>query len=341
MSDDAINGAALRAEPPPEGAPVRRIDVRERPNPRWSTHFNTKGLTVQRQPLFGPRDRVFTIGSCFAERIRLALADQGVAVGPPMQDVPVDPDYRIDSLPRRPHMNYYNSFTIRQEFERHIGLWRQDPDDHWRLSKDPFWGGGEMYQDPYRRAVFARTPEALARAVAGCDAAIDRGIREADVFFMTLGMAEVFRNRRTGLIACQKPGYAGGAGEDETDFHMSDTQENLDNMERVVGIIRDLKPQARIVVTVSPVPLARTFSGQDIVVANAEGKAILRAALGALARRHEGGTYFPSYELVMANAPWSFRADDGRHVADWVVSRIVSAFKAAHYADAADLAAAE
>lgn len=247
----------------------------------------------------------------------------------------MEPDrYRIDGLPKRPHMNYYNSFTIRQEFERHAGLWKQDPADYWTLPKDTFWGGTQMYQDPYRRAVYGRTPEDLALAVQRIDAAIDAGIRASGVFFMTLGMAEVFVNRQSGKIACQKPGYAGGAGEEETVFHMSsyeENMENMENMEEVIRIITRIRPDARIVMTVSPVGLGRTSSDQDIVVANTEGKSILRAVLGSLARKHPQVTYFPSYEIVMGNAPYSFREDDGRHVANWVVSRIVTAFKAAHF----------
>ncbi len=329
---EELESSSFAGQSTPEAAPVQKIQVRDRPNPRWSSHFLNKLLSVPRQPIFGPHDHVFTIGSCFAERIRLALNEQHIRVGPPMAEVPMKPDdYRIDSLPRREHMNYYNSFTIRQEFERHIGEWKQADDDYWIMAKDSIWGGERLYQDPYRRAIFGRTPEALAEAVSHCNAAIDHGIAQASVFFITLGMAEVFRNRRSGDIACQKPGYAGGAGEAETDFHMSTFEENLENMSRVVEILTALKPDVRIVVTVSPVALARTFGTGDILVANTEGKSILRAALGALSRKYDNVTYFPSYEIVMANSPYSFRDDDGRHVSDWVVGRIVSAFKEAHF----------
>lgn len=335
MTDDpetAIPAPPVTGDAEPANAPIKKIQARAVPNPRFSSHFNNKLLTVPLKPLFGPQDTVFTIGSCFAERIRIALSDQGVNVGPPMQDIVMEPDnYRIDALPKRPHMNYYNSFTIRQEFERHAGLWKQDPEDYWTLPKDPFWGGTTVYQDPYRRAVYGRTPQDLARAVARIDEAIDRGIRASGVFFMTLGMAEVFVNRASGKIACQKPGYAGGAGEEETFFHMSSYEENMENMERVIEIITRIRPDARIVMTVSPVGLARTFGDQDILVANTEGKSLLRAVLGSIARKHDNVTYFPSYEIVMANAPFSFREDDGRHVANWVVSKIVTAFKAAHF----------
>lgn len=321
------------SQPIPEDAPIRRIQVRDKANPRWSSHFTNKLFTVPKKPIFSRQDNIFTIGSCFAERIRSFLTADGFRVGPPTDLIPMDADrYSIDRLPRYPHLDYYNSFTIRQEFERHIGEWRQDPDDYW-IIKDPVWEGDVAYQDPYRRALFGRTPDDLREAIKQTDAAIDAGIRDADVFFMTMGMAEVFRNVRSGHVACQKPGYAKGGGELETEFHMSTYEENYANVRRIVEIIGSVRPDARVVVTVSPVPLARTFSDNDIVAANSEGKSVLRAALGAIARDFEQVTYFPSYELVTANSPFSWREDDGRHVSDWIVAQIVSAFREAHCVD--------
>lgn len=316
----------------PAEAPVQKYVVRDEANPRWTSHFRNKLFTVARKPLFDSNDKIFTIGSCFAERIRAYLTAEGFDVGPPTSGIPMDLDrFRIDRLPQYPHLDYYNTFTIRQEFERHIGEWTQDDDDYWTV-KDPIWDGETAYQDPYRRATFGRTPEDLREAVGHASSAIDQGIREADVFFMTMGMAEVFRNKHSGKIACQKPGYARGGGEEQTEFHMSSYEENYANLKRIVEIIKQVRPGARIVMTVSPVALARTFGDQDIVAANAEGKSILRAAVGAIARDFADVTYFPSYELVMANAPYSFRDDDGRHVSNWIVSRIVKTFKAAHCA---------
>lgn len=351
MSDeDAINSAPVKAEPTPAGAPIQRIEARETPNSRWSYRFRDKLLTVPIKPLFGPDDVVFTMGSCFAERIRMAMTEQGVRVGPPLGSIPMDPTrYIIDALPKREHMNYYNAFTIRQEFERHIGEWKQDPDDYWtappkfrRLLKHvPADWEAPIYQDPYRRAVYARSPEALQEAVGHIDRAMDAGIKQATVFFMTLGMAEVFVNKASGKIACQKPGYAGGAGEDETEFYMSTYEDNVANISKVVEMIATIRPDARIVITVSPVGLGRTFGSDDILVANSEGKSILRAAVGAVARNYENVTYFPSYEIVMSNSPYSFREDDQRHVANWVVSRIVDTFKSAHYVDHVNRKAAE
>lgn len=343
MSDeDAINAAPVLADEAPANLPIQRIEARTKVNPRWSTRFNNKLMTVPIKPLFTDNDVVFTMGSCFAERIRIALTEQGVRVGPPLRSIPKSPDnYIIDRLPKREHMNYYNSYTIRQEFDRHLGLWKQAPDDFWTIPKPhPLWGGKAYYQDPYRRAVFARTPKALQLAIQRIDAAMDAGLRDADVFFMTLGMAEVFVNKASGKIACQKPGYAGGVGAEETEFYMSNYDDNLDNLSRTVEMINQIKPGAQIVVTVSPVGLGRTFSEDDILVANCEGKSILRAAAGAVARKYPNVTYFPSYEIVMSNSPYSFREDDQRHVSNWIVSRIVAAFKDAHFTPSQPMTAA-
>ena len=103
-----------------------KIQARDKPNPRWSTHFKNNLLTTTKKPIFSKNDSIFAVGSCFAERIRTALNGQGFEVGPPMQNIVMDTErFKIDRLPSRPHMDYFNSFTVRQEFERHIGEWKQ------------------------------------------------------------------------------------------------------------------------------------------------------------------------------------------------------------------------
>lgn len=312
-NNDDINSAPIKAVPIPADASIQKFQVRAaplKPNPRWRTRYVNKLFTVGAKPILSDQDTVFTMGSCFAERIRIALKDQSIIVGPHLASIPLRPkDYEIDELPKgREHMNYYNTFTIRQEFERHLGLWKQDDDDYWTVpfakepahrSKQPGWSGDVFYQDPYRRRVFARTPETLRQAVSHIDEAMDASIRKADVFFFTLGLTEVFRNRHSGKIACQIPAYAAGGGEKETEFHRSTLTENLDNVSAIVGMIKKINPNARIVVTVSPVRMSRTFTDYDVAVANTEMKSILRVVAGEIDRMYENVTYFPT--------SWSWR----------------------------------
>ena len=201
------------------------------------------------------------------------------------------------------------------------------------------WSGDIFYQDPYRRRIFGRTPDALRLALRLIDDAMDASIRKADVFFFTLGLTEVFRNTRSGKIACQIPGHGGGAGELETEFYQSTFEENLENMTRVVEMIQTINPNAQIVLTVSPVRMSRTWTNYDVAVANNEMKSILRVVSGELTRKYDNVTYFPSYELVMENYPVSFREDDSLHIANWIVYKIVTMFKAAHLRKSTALAA--
>jgi hypothetical protein len=327
--------APLGAVEPKQPPYIEKIEVWDEPNPQWKVHHAQKMITLESKPAFSQEDKFFVIGSCFAERIRLGLEAEGIKVGPNYKRVPIDASrYQIDELPRRPHMNFYNTFAIRQAFERHVGAWTQEPDDYWTLPKDFIWNGDKpIYQDPYRRLVFGKTPGDLQEAISHVNSIMDEGIRNADVFFMTLGLAEVFVNKRSGKIACQRPAYGGGGGAGETEFRMSTFAENYDNMKRIVEMILQIRPNAKIFATVSPVGIARTFIGKDVYVATMENKAILRAVLGQLDREIPELTYYPSYEITMANGPNAFYESDGRHVNPWLVKRLVAGFLSAYYKD--------
>jgi hypothetical protein len=88
--------------------------------------------------------------------------------------------------------------------------------------------------------------------------------------------------------------------------------------------------QFQMVVTVSPVPLSATFSGQDIVVANMESKSILRAAARALVDRHANVSYFPSYEMVLYSAQEKAWRPDRIHVNPELVAHITGRFVASY-----------
>jgi hypothetical protein len=309
---------------------IRAVHAVKIPQKKWAQYHENHNLTLEKQPIFSKQDKIFTIGSCFAERIRIALTERGFDVGPDYSSIPMDDNrYRIDTLPSRPHMNYYNTFTIRQEMERHVGEWTQSENDYW-VSKDKFWGGNQSYQDPYRRLVFGRTPGDLMEALGHINRVMYKGLLSSSVFFMTFGMAEVFKKKDNGMIACQKPAYGGGAGLKETEYHMSTFAENKANIKKTIAIIKSLNPSAKIVLTVSPVPLERSFGPQDVFISNTEGKSILRAAAGEVAREQEGVWYFPSYEIVTSNGVNGFVPRDGRHVNTDVVSIIVNGFIQVH-----------
>jgi hypothetical protein len=296
------------------------IKIARKPNPAWKRYMLDRNVTTVPRPVVNRADRFFVMGSCFAEEIRLALSSR-------LGDASVGPDYRqarfdrqraqIDNLPERNHLNTYNAYSILQEVERILGLWAPAAADFWHVD-------GRL-QCPYRRMVFADTPATFAEIGAELDRVLREGFAAADHFIFTFGMTEVFINRASGKVANQKPGYGFGGGRDETDYHRASFAENLAVIGRIVDLIGLHKPEARVFVTVSPVPLKRTFSGEDIFVANSLSKSTLRAVLGELAAARENVTYFPSYEAVISGGDSAWQGD-GRHVQRDVVEAITNAF---------------
>ena len=309
---------------------LHRLETVNKLNDRWRQFFEKRALSLAIEPFVETNDCVFTMGSCFAREIRFALAELGVLVSPRFETIHLDmTEQRVDQLPQEQHLNYYNTFTIRQEFERFAGIWKQADDDYWTVKRNLF-GRSLSYQDPYKRLTFGSDPEKLLLAVSQVNRVIDSGISNASVFFFTFGMTEVFKKKNNGLIACQKPAYLGGGGSAETIFHASRFAENYENLEKVREIIKANNPQARLIVTVSPVPLERTFSGNDIVVANMAGKSMLRACLQEFSDNHNDVTYFPAYEIVSLIGEAAFETRDLRHVDRKIVNIIMRGFVSAH-----------
>ena len=244
---------------------------------------------------------------------------------------------KIDTLPAREHMNYYNTFSIRQELERAAGQWTQAANDIWLVHKRDIQNGvfvaGErtLCQDPYRRLVFGKTPEDLHEALEQINVVMRDGFRQADVCVITLGMTEVFKKKDNGLVCNQVPVYGGGSGLRETFFHASDYQENLENMRVSLRLLKEMNPKVQVILTVSPVPLHRSFNSDDIFVNNYESKCTMRAVTAKICREFDWVHYFPAFEIVWGMGATAYQAKDRLHVKEEVVDRIIAAFMDTHF----------
>jgi hypothetical protein len=277
-------------------------------------------ITFEARPLIDKRAKVLALGSCFALRVKEWLLANGYAVLNEGDIGPYDICGRREFDPRI----YYNTFCIRYEFERVVGQFAQADDDIW----EPFQNSLRVYQDPYRRMLAGETRELLWQRIRQVDEHMRRHILAADCVIITLGLTEVFFQQHNGRAICAAPGYCGGGGIG-CEFRATEYPENFANIERVIEILREVNHKAQVILTVSPVPLAATWSGIDHAIANTESKSTLRAVAGALARRHENVHYFHSYELVVhADRSVVFK-EDGRHVLPEYVAGIMRDFEAA------------
>ena len=162
----------------------------------------------------------------------------------------------------------------------------------------------------------------------------------SDVFVLTLGVAPCFFDRRTGEFTMSLTRSATGREHLMNNAVMRTTtvQENVDNLGRIIDAIRKISTRApRIVLTVSPVPLAATNEFGSAIIADCLSKSTLRLACHEVvtARADQGVVYWPSFEIVRWLAPHigpgqppAYGAEDGnsRHVSNWLVDLIIDLF---------------
>ncbi|MCL4674907.1 MAG: GSCFA domain-containing protein, partial [Pararhodobacter sp.] len=127
-------------------------------------------------------------------------------------------------------------------------------------------------------------------------------ISDARLFVFTLGLTESWVNAEGGYEYPMCPGTAGGTFDpDRHQFRNQSFDTVRAALEDAIHLMREINPTLRFLLTVSPVPLTATMSGQHVVTATMESKSILRAVAGDVARRDPFIDYFPSYEII--NSP--------------------------------------
>jgi hypothetical protein len=299
-------------------------------NTSWRRYAVEQNVTIKRVGTFPPDNQFFTIGSCFANELRHALEQRSINVLPkinPLIHHLFPEEFKSSSSwgvwDERVQLQFYNTFSIRQEFEKAFGVWQQADDEYICITH----AGTTKYWDPYRRAIYTETVETFAELKNALDHSLQSAIHAADVAIITLGMTEVFFRKDNGLATCQYNRFF----KDVAEFRVTTYDENYQNIDRICELYFGKYPDRKMILTVSPVALAQTFTDEDVVVANCESKSVLRAVAAAIVRKWKNVIYWPSYEIVLWNSN-SFQADL-RHVHPDRVSSIMDAFMECHIQD--------
>lgn len=287
---------------------------------RRNGYFGDQPVAVMRKPFIDKTTPIFTMGSCFALEIKRHLSERGFNV------LSVADDQLQYGL------IWYNTWSIRDEIRRVLGEFTQAEDDIWDVKDCPLNKRGKsLFQDPYRRLVTATTPGRLWKRIRLIDDQVRTGLLTAKVIVITLGLTEVFF-QTNGNAICSAPGYYGGGG-DGANFRATTYDENYLNVLEILQALRKINSDARVILTVSPVPLGCTFRGIDHVIANMESKSILRAVAGRVCQSLgvDNVEYFHSYELVALSQTLqqAFKRD-GRHVNPDKIADIMREFER-HY----------
>lgn len=274
-----------------------------------------------------PTDRVATAGSCFAQHIARHLERSGfnylvTETAHPLIPEPLAREYGYGVFTAR-YANIYTSRQMLQLLLRAYGLFSP--------SEDIWLGDDGSFLDPFRPQIqprgFASRDEFYAdreRHFACVRAAIDT----LDCLIFTLGLTECWHSAVDGAAFPLCPGVSGGAFDGARHrFHNLTFQEISADLDEIVRFVAERNPAARLIITVSPVPLIATATQDHVLSATTFSKSVLRAVAGELAQRYPHVAYFPSYEIITgAYSRGRYFGSDLRSVTEEGVSHVMRLF---------------
>ncbi len=277
----------------------------------------------------GPHTRVATAGSCFAQHISKTLVARGldyyVAEAAPagMSETEAG-DKRYGTFSAR-YGNIYTARQLLQLMKMANGSF-QPIESAWRAR-----GGGWI--DPFRPNVGDLFADAAGVAAArrehlGC---VRTMLQSLDVLVFTLGLTEAWVNRLDGSVYPVAPGVV-SEHESYADYRFQNFthDEVRADLVEALGMLRKVNRRARVVLTVSPVPLIATHEREHVLSATTYSKSVLRSVAQELARAFRLVDYFPSFEIITgAFNRGAYFDDDLRSVKPAGVEHVMKVFATA------------
>jgi hypothetical protein len=277
-------------------------------------------------PFFREDDRIATAGSCFAQHIGRHLRKQGVDY---LDLEPAPPGCTPDEARRHGFgtfsCRYGNIYTVRQLLQ----LFQEAFED--RIPEEFVWEKQGRFYDALRPGVDPVGHASAEDVWALREIHLTRVkqlFMTTTLFVFTLGLTEAWEAAGDETVFPTAPGTIAGIFDPEKyRFHNFRYAEIAADLEQLWSLMREVNPNIRMLLTVSPVPLTATASGDHVLVATTQSKATLRAIAGDFASDYADISYFPSYELIASHPiRGQFFDPDLRNVNDAGVEYVMSHF---------------
>jgi hypothetical protein len=302
------------------------------PTQRWSTVArDVDAGTLDAQPsvrfVIEPGTTIASAGSCFAGRLAAALRGDGVPyfVAEPAPKW-LTPERQL-AFGYRPFSARYglifSAEQLRQLLERAYGR---------LVPREVYWERASRFVDPFRPRItptgYATVEELVADREQHLEA-VRRMFEQSGVFLFTLGLTEHWRDRSDGAVFPYCPGVDGGSFDPARhEFHNATVRETVDSLAAFLAALRKVNAAARVILSVSPVPIGATMENVHVAQASTYTKSVLRVAAEEMRRAYDFVDYFAAYELVsqsfFGRDPFT---DDRRHLKPEVVDEVVARFR--------------
>ncbi|THF48085.1 GSCFA domain-containing protein [Allorhizobium terrae] len=242
-------------------------------------------------------DAVATAGSCFAQHLSRAIQARGFNYLISEDDLSLsthDRHNRNFGVYSARFGNIYNVKQLRQLIERAYGLadyamplW-QRPDKRW---VDPFRPNIEPDGYADEEALLADRKAHLH--------SVRKMFAELDVLVFTLGLTEGWEHIGSGASLPLAPGVVASDWDPGSYMFANYTTEQiLTDLRQFFDILKSVNASARMLLTVSPVPLIATYSPSSVLAATVYSKSVLRVVAEEFSNRNKGVDYFPSFEII-------------------------------------------
>jgi hypothetical protein len=241
--------------------------------------------------------QVATGGSCFAQHIGRELRSRGLRYmdyepAPPVLSAAAADELGYGVYSCR-YGNIYTTRQLVQLFDEAFGL---------RQPCDIIWTRDGRFYDALRPGVerngFSSANEVMALRASHL-ARVKALFSKLDIFVFTLGLTEAWCSEQDGTVYPVAPGVIAGTYDPARhcfkNFRYNEVHADL---VRFIEALRRVNSTARLILTVSPVPLAATAMDQHVLVSTTYSKSVLRSVAGDLAQDIDGVYYFPSYEII-------------------------------------------
>lgn len=265
-------------------------------------------------------DKFFTIGSCFARNIEKSLVDDGIFCITSKCVIPDNLYERTGIGARNGALNAYTPGAMRDL----VRLASRSDKETAAILKV---GDGEYCDMLTTGLRFMSEDEASFVRSKLIDTYSD--LPSADVVVLTLGYTESWFDEESGIFANRSPTGNIKLTRNNARFRFENLTSSSscsllrESIEHIKSAsLRDVK----IIVTVSPVPLHATFTEIDVIRANDYSKSALLAAAEECASSYDYVDYFPSYQYVKYTNPSYAWDNDGVHVKQSLVDRIIGKF---------------
>lgn len=281
-------------------------------NAKWQGRRDRNNGPVYTLPEFAPSfslvegEALLTIGSCFARHIEIYLKREGYCVPAFEYTCPAEELWTTTKM-RPGLLNKYTPHSMLNEITFATGT----SDGSEFLVEVP----GGVIDGQLHTNVPVSMDRALERRQEMRSLYLN-ALRECRIAIVTLGLIESWWDRESEVYLNETPLTSMmRAHPSRFEFRVLGVDETIQTVNLLLASLKQFgRPDQRTLLTVSPVPLQRTFTSSDVRIANTYSKSLLRVAAQSAVETFDWVDYFPSYESITQSDPEKTWEDDLVHV---------------------------